>query len=175
MLPLDLNTLRGKPQPPTKDWSLFGSAEVFEGIPENLKAQILFLDRTSTQIAYEAFSQGDWLCGDDGWGNSLFSAGCFASVITCNTKIDSDWLQWLHQREVAVTDRALLLPVFGAADEPAILTTWAIVLEFATELLSGDNLVIVDAVGIFSRSVNWCFYYHHDGVITFAKQSTASR
>jgi hypothetical protein len=66
-------------------------------------------------------------------------------------------------------DAALLLPVFGPADEPVVLTTWKMVVKYATELFRRDNLVVVGA------RAEWCMYYHHDDVLTFARDPDFSR
>jgi hypothetical protein len=141
---------------------VFGSPADWQAIPPDLRSQIVWLDSGSTKAVYTAFSQADLLCGDDGWGNRPFSDGCFQSVTQLEQQAD-DWQEQLAQFPIAAAEPALILTVFGPADEPAILTTWQVVLACAAQLFGGDNLVVVDLQG------NWCLYYHHDGVITFAE------
>lgn len=44
-----------------------------------------------------------------------------------------------------------------------MLATWKMVIKYAATLFSGDNLVVVGG------RADWCLYYNHDGVLTFAR------
>lgn len=162
---LDLAALRGSRLPPDPRWTPFGAAEALDAMPATHRDQILFLDAPSTAAAYDAVRRRDVLCGDDGWGNSPFSGGCWRTVE--RTRVDAadeaGLKKWLYRRGVPFADPALLLPVFGPADDPAVLTTWKMVVKYAGTLFCRDNLVAVGA------RAGWCLYYHHDDVLTFAR------
>lgn len=159
---INISNLQGVHFPLVASWTVFGSKEAFLKLPEEQRKQILFLNGSSTQAVYDAFNCKDILCGDDGWGNTPFSAGCFESVEKFCIQEYSDLNTWLLQHNVSLLANVLLLPVFASADEPAVLTVWQIVVEFASELFSGDNIVVADV------NAHWCLHYHHDGIITFA-------
>lgn len=160
---IDLSALRGARVPPDLRWTLFGRAEEVDAIPPAHRDQILFLDGPSTAAAYDAVSRRDVLCGDDGWGNAPFSGGCYRVVERTRVGEEGELKKWLHRRGVPFADPALLLPVYGPENDPAVLTTWKMVVKYAATLFSRDNLVVV------GRKADWCLYYHHDGVLTFAR------
>ncbi|MBX2863790.1 MAG: hypothetical protein KTR27_09560 [Leptolyngbyaceae cyanobacterium MAG.088] len=157
---IDISNLTGSHQPPVDQWTVLGGPEEFAAMPLTHQDQIIFLDGPSTQTVYEAFNRRDLLCGDDGWGNRPFRGGCYKTV--AQHRGDADLKKWLYQRGLPFADNAFLLPAFAAKDAPAILTSWKIVVKYAPEIFSGDNIVVV------GETVNWCLHYHHDGVITFA-------
>lgn len=159
---IDISILQGRNFPPVGRWTIFGSPERFLEIPQTRRDKILFLDRASTQAVYDAFGRYDILCGDDGWGNTPFGAGCFKSVEKYSIQQESDLKNWLHQRNIPFLAKVLLLQVFSADGDPAVLTMWEIVVEFAAEIFAGDNLVVI------GENADWCLYYHHDDAITFA-------
>ena len=163
---IDVASLTGKHLTSTQHWTDFGSPETFAQLPDIHKAQILFLDKKSTNAVYAAFNQRDLLCGDDGWGNTPFSGGCFQSVeeYCIKNKPNTELKKWLYHRAVAFAEPVLFLHPFSGIDTPAILTTWKLVVKYAQEIFSRDNLIIV------SPNATWCLHYHHDGLIVFAKQ-----
>ena len=57
----------------------------------------------------------------------------------------------------------MFLHSFSGVDDAVILTTWKIVVKYAHEIFSRDNIVIV------SPDAKWCLHYHHDGLMVFAK------
>lgn len=160
---IDLSALRGARVPPDPRWTLFGAAEELDAMPVSHRDQILFLDAPSSAAAYDAVGRRDVLCGDDGWGNTPFSGGCYRSVERTRVGGEGELKKWLHRRGVPFADPALLLPVFGPADDPAVLATWKMVVKYAATLFSRDNLVVVGG------KADWCLYYHHDDVLTFAR------
>lgn len=166
---IDLAALRGTHAPPQPWLTPFGAPEALEAMPPAHRDQVVFLDAPSTAAAYEAVRRRDVLCGDDGWGNSPFSGGCWRTVERTRVGDERELKKWLHRRGVPYADAALLLPVFGPADEPAVLTTWKMVVKYAAELFCRDNLVVVGA------RAEWCMYYHHDDVLTFARDPDFSR
>ncbi|MEG4417812.1 hypothetical protein QUA70_04280 [Microcoleus sp. LAD1_D5] len=161
---IDISILQGANFPPVNRWTIFDSPEAFLERPQARRDQILFLDRASTQAVYDAFNCYDILCGDDGWGNTPFSAGCFKSVEKYSIQKESDLKNWLHQRGIPFLAKVLLLPVFSADGDPAVLTMWEILVEFAAEIFAGENLVVI------GENADWCLYYHDDGAITFARE-----
>jgi hypothetical protein len=153
---------------PPSGWTLFGSTADWQGMPATHREQIRFLDMSSTRAVYQAFSRRDLLCGDDGFGNTPFRGGCFRSLAQHDAGAP-DLKKWLYRRGVPFAAAVLLLPVFAPVDEPAVLSTWKMVVKYGPRLFSGDNLVVVGEAG------DWCLYYHHDGLITFADGPTSPR
>lgn len=166
---IDLPALRGARVPPDPRCTPFGAAEALDAMPAAHRDQILFLDAASTAAAYDAARRRDVLCGDDGWGNSPFSGGCWRTVERTRVDGEGELKKWLHRRGVPYADAALLLPVFGPADEPAVLTTWKMVVKYAATLFARDNLVAVGG------RAEWCLYYHHDDVLAFARDPDFAR
>lgn len=152
-------------------WTLFGPPGTLSKMPVTHRDQIHVLDQAFTLKAYDAFNQTDLLSGDDGWGNQPFAGNPFKRVETFHMLKDSDkdLKKWLYQRGIPFSNEVLLLPVFKSEDEPAILTTWKIVIKNAQELFEMDNLVIV------SNHADWCLYYHHDGLITVGQEPDAAK
>ena len=159
---INISDLTGIPQIQADQWTLFGSPEAFAEMSLEHKDQIIFLDAPSTQAVYEAFNCRDLLCGDDGWGNSPFVGGCYKIVKQCCVQENIDIKKWLYQRGLPFANNTFLLPVFSAQDTPAILTSWKMVVKYASEIFSGDNVVAVGELA------DWCLHYHHDGILTFA-------
>lgn len=139
----------------------FGTPEQISDMPILHQQQILMLDAKSTKQAYQTIH--DWqMLSSDMLGNIPFADGRFQHVQTHLICDDVTLKKWLYQRPVAFTDHVYVLPVFGSADEPAIHTTWKMVVKYAPVVFSADNMVIVDGLG------RWCLYYHHDDLLTFA-------
>jgi hypothetical protein len=161
---INFSDLNGVHEAPANRWTLFGSLVVFARMPLVHRDQILFLDAPSTQAVYDAAHRRNLLCGDDGWGNSPFTGGCFQNVEQHCVQQEADLKKWLFQRGIRFATAALLLPLFAAQDEPAILTTWKIVVKYARQLFGGDNVVVV------GEKADWCLHYHHDGMLTFADE-----
>lgn len=143
-------------------WTILGSPDDFAQMPLTHQDQILFLDPSSTQAVYDAFHRRDLLCGDDGWGNRPFTHGCYKTVMQYRVEENADLKKWLYQRGVPFVENIFLLSAFSTKDAPAIFTSWKIVVKYAPEIFSGDNIVAVGEIG------NWCLHYHHDGMLTFA-------
>ena len=161
--------LNGVHQPLPNQWTLFGSPQKFIEMPLVDRERILFLDALSTESIYGAVNRQNLLYGDDGFGNTPFVGGCYKRVEQYRHQGKDDLKKWLYQRSVPFTATAFILPVFAAQDEPAILTTWKIIVKYAPELFSGDNIVVV------GETTDWCLYYHHDGILTFAREPDMSK
>jgi hypothetical protein len=157
------HTVSGVTMPPQHSWAGLDAPPDWTSLPLAQRRPLLFLDLQATAAVYAAFEQADLLCGDDGWGNTPFSGGCFVEVARCHQQTE-DWPGWLQKLPVPAANPTLWLPVFASADEPAVLTNWQVTLAWGDSLFAMDNLVVVDV------QANWCLYYHHDGVITFAHQ-----
>jgi len=161
---VDTSSLNGNYLSTTKVWTPFGSPEDFNQMPEARKSKILFLDQISTEKVYEAVSSADLLCGDDGWGNTPFSAGCFHSVEEYRIREYDDLKKWMCNLGIPNANNLFILPTFGTADEPALYSNWEMAVEYSNEIFCRDNMIVV------SVEADWCLHYHHDGVIKFAKQ-----
>jgi hypothetical protein len=150
-------------------WTAFGSPDSYNQMPDIHKSRILFLDKLSTHQVYEAFSKLDLLCGDDGWGNTPFNNGCFQSVVEYRIREDVDLKKWLIHLGIPYTTNVFIMPTFSARDEPAIYSTWEIVVEYSNEIFGGDNMVVV------SLATDWCLHYHHDDIIKFAREHRSGK
>jgi hypothetical protein len=165
---IDLSGLRGAREPSGR-WTPFGAPEALDAMPAVHRDRVLFLDAPSTRAAYDALARRDVLCAGDGFGNDPFGGGCFRSVERIRAGGEGETRKWLHRRGVPYADPALLLPLFGAADDPAVLTTWKMVVKYAAVLFSRDDLVVV------GEKADWCLHYHHDEVLTFARDPDYAR
>ncbi len=102
------------------------------------------------------------MCGDDGWGNTPFAGDCYKTVKRHNIQEERTLKKWLYQCSLPFASNVFLLQIFGTQDEPAVLTTWKIVVKYSAKIFSRDNIVVVE------EFAEWCLHYHHDGVLTFA-------
>lgn len=162
---IDIATLTGSHQAPADRETLLCSTKMFAEMSLEHKDQIFFLDPPSTHAVYDAFNERDLLCGDDGWGNCPFARGCYKTVAHYeHLQEESDLKKWLYQRGIPFSNSTFLLQAFAANNDPIILTSWKIVVKYAAEIFSGDNVVAV------SEKIDWCLHYHHDGLITFARE-----
>lgn len=139
----------------------FGAPEQISEMPILHQQQILMLDAKATKQAYQAIH--DWqMLSSDMLGNIPFADERFQNIQKHQISDDAILKKWLYQRPVEFADRVYVLPVFGSADEPAIYTTWKMIVKYAPVVFSGDNTVVVDVLG------RWCLYYKHDDLLTFA-------
>ena len=162
---IDFSRLAGHAAPTPQRWSFFAPPQ-FETLPAAHQDQLLFLDEASTRAAYDAAHAHQVICGDD-WGNDPFRDGCYPSVERLAlSDLPPDRLaglkKWLYHRGVPFQKKVLLLPVFKAESDPAVVSTWKMVVKYADVFFSYDNLVIT------ASSVDWCLYYHHDDLFHFA-------
>lgn len=156
-----LSTLTGTTFPEAPE-SVLLCTDDLRRMPPTHQAQLRFLDPVSTQAVYDAANARDILSGDDGWGNTPFTGGRYRSVEQTGWS-GAARKKWLYGRGVPFRSDALVLPVFAAADEPALLTTWKLVVVHSELLFDGDNVVVV------GETAEWCLYWHHDGATTFAR------
>lgn len=159
---IDFGTLTGSRHERIDRWTAMGVPDEFARMLPHHREQVLFLDAASTRAAYELADAHGVLCGDD-WGNDPFGGGCYREVERFGIPDEAGMKKWLYGRGVPFSSDVLLLPVFGAADEPAVLAPWKIVVKYAGTILSHDDLVV------FGASGDWCLYYHHDEVLHFAR------
>jgi hypothetical protein len=159
---IDTHLLTGEAGIPPAWGRLIGPSRSFDLLPEGERRRILFLDALSSALAYRAIGDRDILCGDDGWGNTPFAGGCFASVERWAIE-DFDTLRdWLRQKPVEDEAPAILLPTGSSHENCVILAPWYLVVAMADEVFYSDDVVIVSPDG------SWCIYYHHDEIVTFA-------
>lgn len=158
-------SLTGSQEPEIDRWIYFAPSEIKEMSPEH-QDQFYFLDKPSTDHVYEVVNSIDLLCGDDGWGNTPFSNNCYKSVERFEYKGDENesmLKKWLYNRGLPFKSEVLILPVFGAENDPAILSTWKMVMKYADTFFSSDNVIILNP------AATWCLYFHHDGMLSFAE------
>lgn len=147
-------------------WAYFTPKE-YEALPLEHKDQLFYLDKDSTQLVYNAADNYDVICGDDGWGNMPFSAGCYKKSIKIDKWTNEDELKkWLYNCGVSFKSEALLLPVFSTDDTPVLLTSWKMVVKYAEAFFAYDNIIVLDP------KLDWCMYYHHDDKMHFARGRT---
>lgn len=159
---IDLGALTGSRCDRIDRWTALGVPDEFNSMLAHHREQVLFLDAASTRAAYELAAEHDLVSGD-AWGNEPFGEGCYREVERYEIPDGAGMKKWLYRRGVPFAADVLLLPVFGAADEPAVLTTWKVVVKYAGSIFSHDDLVV------FGASADWCLYYHHDDVLHFGR------
>jgi hypothetical protein len=159
---IDLSVLTGSRLDRTDRWTTMGTPDEFNAMLPQHREQVLFLDAASTRAAYELAARNEVVCGD-AWGNDPFGEGCYREVERYDVPDAEEMKKWLYRRGVPFAAEVLLLPLFGAADEPAVLTTWKVLVKYAGSILSHDNLIV------FGASADWCLYYHHDEILYFAR------
>lgn len=160
---IDTSQLTGMQEPETDRWIYFAPPQ-FNDLPAEHRNQIYFLDASSTHFVYQTINNIDLLCGDDGWGNTPFSEQCYKSVEQFQYRGNKDALKkWLYQRGLPFKLEVLLLPVFKSESDPVIMTSWKMVLKYAVTFFSSDNIIILGS------SLSWCLYFHHDGMLYFAR------
>jgi len=141
----------------------FFTPKKFKELPLEHQDQFLLLDESSTHAVYSGFNSRDMLCGDDGWGNKPFTGGSFKTIRRTEHWGDKDTIKkWLFDCGVPFKSEALILPVFKSDEDPAILTTWKMIVKYPDIFFESDNLVVCDP------KLDWCLYYHHDVVMNFA-------
>ncbi|HEV2149762.1 MAG TPA: hypothetical protein VGR37_20345 [Longimicrobiaceae bacterium] len=159
---IDLSMLTGSRLDRIERWTAMGTEDEFNSMLPRHREQVLFLDAASTRAAYELEVRNRMVCGD-AWGNDPFGEGCYREVERYVIPEEAAMKKWLYRRGLPFAAEVLLLPIFGALDEPAVLTTWKIVVKYAGSIFSHDNLIV------FGASVDWCLYYHHDDILYFAR------
>lgn len=159
---IDLGALTGSRRERTDRSTVLGGPDEFGRMPPHHREQVLFLDAASTRAAYELAARHEVVCGD-AWGNRPFGEGCYREVERYGIPDEAGMKKWLYRRGVPFASDVLLLPVFAAADEPAVLTTWKVVVKYAGSVFSHDDVIV------FGRSADWCLYYHHDDLLHFAR------
>lgn len=169
--PLDeTQNLQGKGrQSEPYGWSIFGAPQASAAMPETHRDQILFLDAPSSEAVYQAFNRRGLLGAADAWGNRVFEGGCYRQIEQVNVGEVPDPKKWLHDRGVPFAANAFLLKSFAIDSDPVVVTTWKMVVKYATGLFSHDNLIAVSDTG------EWCLHYHHDGLIRFAHDLDPAR
>ncbi|MEM9003358.1 MAG: hypothetical protein AAGE59_07515 [Cyanobacteria bacterium P01_F01_bin.86] len=161
---VNIADLNGLPTVTPEQWALFIPPGTFTKMPLAHRDQILFLDVASTQTVYDAANRRNILCGNDGFGNTPFSAGCFRHVEAYSIQAEAELKKWLYQRGIPFASAAFVLPVFAADSSPAVLTTWKMIVKYAFELFGSDDIVVV------SDKVDWCVYFRHCGTLKFASE-----
>lgn len=146
------------------DTWLYFPPKQLEALPLEHKDQFFYLDKESKEHVYNVANDLDILCGDDGWGNKPFSAGCYKNVERLESWTTEEELKkWMYKCGVPFKSEVLLLPVFVPEDQPMLQTTWKMAVKYAETFFSYDNLIILDP------KLKWCLYYHHDDIINFAE------
>lgn len=163
---IDFSQFSGEPAPGPERWLFFAPPQ-FDALPPEHQDQLFFLDAASTEAAYKAAVVHEVTCGDV-WGNDPFAGGCYRSVERAplrelpRPRMEA-LKKWLYRRGVPFRREVLLLPVFAARTTPVVRSTWKMVVTYADVFFGSDNLVVTGA------STDWCLYYHHDDVFTFAR------
>lgn len=159
---IDISILTGKNEVSTNSMYFFSKDE-FNALSLAHQDQFLILDKESTKKAYEGFAEKDVLCGDDGWGNTPFSKGCYQKVKKIKGWKDETVIKkWLYECGVPFKSKAVILPVFSGENDPAIIATWKMITKYPATFFDSDNIVVC------APSLDWCLYYHHDNIMYFA-------
>lgn len=149
---IDLQNIRNYCIPRPEAWTLFGSREDFDALPQEHKDQILFLDKKADHFIYTYAASADLVSDDP---SNPFSRNNFKVVEEFEELANEPKLKkWLYKRGIPFKTWVFVLPTYN--DYP-VFTTWKMVLKYnETIFLSSDVL-------IFDKTINWClFYFHHD-------------
>ena len=161
---VDLSNIKQFIKPRPDAWTLLGSADDYDKLPESHKEQILFLDKKATNFIYE-FLSCTKLAGYD--NSDPFSKGNFKTVETYNDfeeieESSQRLKKWLFNRSIPFRTWVYVLPNYG--DHP-LLMTWKMVIKYSFDLFFNDD------VTVFDDTLNWCLCYFHHDWLTFGKDN----
>ena len=161
---VDLNSIKQHTIDRPNGWTMFGSPEDFDNIPDVHKEQILFIDKEATKFIYEYCSSAK-LIADDLW--KPFSNDNFKSIEEYSNFSETvdrkqELKKWLFNRGIEFKKWLFVLPNYN---EYPVLTTWKMVVKYSDDLFQSDDITI------FDRTLNWCLFYFHPGKLTFGKDN----
>jgi hypothetical protein len=157
---VDLDNIRQFTVPRPEGWTVFGNAADFDALPETHKDQILFLDEAASKYIWKFSSDANLLTGG-GW--APFEKGNFRQVdqfsdFRRNEESNGALKKWLHHRGIAYPTWVFVL---NEGDDQVILTTWKMVIKYATDLFTINDTLIFDS------TLNWCLFFYHEDQLFF--------
>ena len=161
---IDLSNIRRFTVDRPEGWSLFGSANEFDSLPETHREQILFLDKAASEYIFE-FSTAAYLTTGGLW--DPFAKGNFKAVeefadFSRTPESKQKLKKWLYNRGIPFQTWVYVLL---NGNEPPMLMTWKMLIKYS------DCLFLLDDVMIFDNTLNWCLIFFHEDRIFFGKDN----
>lgn len=161
---IDLENIKDFVIPRPDGWTIFGNAAQFDALPEATKDQVFFLSPDATGYLFDYVHIVQLITGG-GW--DPFVKGNFKTVETFDAFYGDDksrqlLKKWLYHRGLAFSTMVFLLQ---SSNEPAILTTWKMILRYAPLIFPGDDVLV------FDKTLNWCLFYYHENKLFFGKDN----
>lgn len=141
-------------------WTLLGDAEDLAKIPLHHRAQLLFLNKESSELVYQ-YVEDLKIVNQKLW--EPFAELEFQKKEKFLFYLDiKTYKKWLYKREISFSTWILVLPNYNTHP---MLMTWKMLLNYANEIFgNSDDLLIMD----FSDT--WYLFHDHDGEATFVSK-----
>lgn len=161
---IDLENIKNFAVPRPDGWTIFGNAAQFDALPEATKDQVFFLSPEATDYLFDYIHIVQLITGG-GW--DPFAKGNFKTVETFHAfygenKSRELLKKWLYHRGLPFSTMVFLLQ---NSNEPAILTSWKMILRYAPFIFPGDDVLV------FDKTLNWCLFYYHENELFFGKDN----
>jgi len=161
---IDLNNIRNFTVNRPEGWTLFGSAEEFDNLPETHREQILFLDEGAGKYIFE-FSSASHLTTGGMW--DPFAKGNFKTVekftdFSRTPESDQKLKKWLYSRGISFPSWVYVL--FNSNEGP-ILMTWKMLIKYSADIFRMDDVMV------FDNTLNWCLFFFHEDQLFFGKDN----
>ncbi|WP_028786931.1 hypothetical protein [Terrimonas ferruginea] len=155
-----LDTILQYTLPATPQWSIFGSADEFNNLPDATKDQVSFLNKKATDYLSDLLHTARLITGG-GW--EPFQQN-FKMVETFDQFYADDesrqlLKKWLYHRGIPFSNQVFLLQT----NENAVVTTWKMILRYSPFIFPGDD------VAIFDQTLNWCLFFYHENKLFFVR------
>jgi len=162
---IDLNNIKAFSTAQPKGWTVFGSAEEFDALPETYKDQIIFLNKDAEKYLYEFVEHAGLLTGG-GW--DPFAKGNFKTVEEFEHAVgnlDNNQLlkKWLFNRGIPF--RTWVFVLFDGGNTQPLLITWKLFIKYANDIFGTGDVMV------FDQTINWCLFNYHEGQLFFGKDN----
>ena len=161
---VDLNNIKSFTVPRPEGWSLFGSAQEFDNLPETHREQILFLDKAASKYIYEFSSDAHLMTGGlwDPFAKGNFKQVEEFSNFSRTPESNERLKKWLFNRGIPFPTWVFVLL---NGNEGPLLMTWKMLIKYS------DCLFIMDDVMVFDNTLNWCLFFFHEDKMFFGKDN----
>lgn len=161
---IDLSNIKDFTVNRPQGYTVFGSAEEFDNLPETHREQILFLDEDASKYIFE-FSTSAHLITGGLW--DPFAKGNFKTVekfadFSRTPGFGQRLKKWLYARGIPFRNWVYVL--FNSNEVPMIMT-WKMLIKYA------EHLFVLDDVMVFDNTINWCLFFFHEDQIFFGKNN----
>jgi hypothetical protein len=158
---IDIENIKSFSVPRPDGWSIFGNAAQFDALPDATKDQVYFLNPGASAYLLD-YAHTVKLITGGGW--DPFEKGNFKTVEIFDAFYGDEesrqlLKKWLYHRGLPFHTMVFLLQ----SNEPAILTSWKMILRYSAFIFPGDDVLI------FDKTINWCLFYYHENKMFFGK------